>query len=292
MNIAVLGTGLMGEPLAQRLLSAGHAVTVWNRSPEKTADLAAAGARVATAPRDAIAGADWVVTMVANADALQETLLNDDTRPALAGRRILNMATIAPQEARTLNERISAAGGDFMECTVLGSIPEARNGTLILMFGGSEGQFEAARPLLAAFGANPLYIGAVGQAAALKLAMNQLIAGLTSSFALSLGLVQREGVDVDQFMAVVRDSALYAPTFDKKLDRMRQDHYADPNFPVEHLLKDVNLIADAARADGLDAGLMAPIARLLERAEADGLAQADYSALFRVLLHGPSDPET
>ena len=283
MNIAVLGTGLMGEPLAQRLLSAGHAVTVWNRSPEKTADLAAAGARVATAPRDAIAGADWVVTMVANADALQETLLNDDTRPALAGHRILNMATIAPQEARTLNERISAAGGDFMECTVLGSIPEARNGTLILMFGGSEGQFEAARPLLAAFGANPLYIGAVGQAAALKLAMNQLIAGLTSSFALSLGLVQREGVDVDQFMAVVRDSALYAPTFDKKLDRMLEGNYADPNFPAEHLLKDVNLMEDAARKDGLDASLMVTIGRLLERAEGQGLAQADYAALFEAI---------
>ena len=292
MKIALIGTGLMGEPLARRLLDAGHEVTVWNRSPEKTEALAGEGAQVAGYPHEAMTGADWVVTMLANADALQETLLNARSREVLQGRRVLNMATIAPHEARELQERVTAAGGEFMECTVLGSIPEARSGSLILMFGGNAGQFEAAKPLLAAFGPNPLYIGEVGKAAALKLAMNQLIAGLTTSFALSLGLVQREGVDVDQFMDVVRDSALYAPTFDKKLDRMRQGHYDNPNFPVEHLLKDVNLIADAARTDGLDAGLMAPIARLLERAEADGLAQSDYSALFRVLLHGPSDPET
>jgi len=283
MNIALLGTGLMGEPLARRLLAEGHTVTVWNRSADKTAALAAEGAAVAASPHEAIAGADWTITMLANADALQEVLLNNDARAALAGKRVLNMATIGPHEARTLHGEVTAAGGEFMECTVLGSVPEASAGTLILMFGGTSGQFEAAQPLLAAFGANPLYIGEVGKAATLKLAMNQLIAGLTSAFALSLGLVQREGLDVDQFMAVLRDSALYAPTFDKKLKRMQQRHYAEPNFPVEHLLKDVHLMEDAARKDGLDASLMATIARLLEQAEDRGLAQEDYSALFEAI---------
>jgi len=288
MNIALLGTGLMGEPLARRLLEEGHTVTVWNRSAEKTDVLAGEGARVAAYPHEAIAGADWVVTMVANADALHEVLLNAESRPALAGKRVLNMATIGPHEARQLHEAVEGAGGEFMECTVLGSIPEARSGSLILMFGGTPGQFEAARPLLAAFGANPLYIGEVGKAAALKLAMNQLIAGLTTSFALSLGLVQREGLDVDQFMEVLRDSALYAPTFDKKLKRMREGHYADPNFPVEHLLKDVHLMEDAARKDGLDSSLMVTIARILEQAEGQGLAKEDYAALFEALA--PSRP--
>ncbi len=283
MNTAVIGTGLMGEPLAGRLLEAGHAVTVWNRSPDRTADLAGAGARVAGSPDEAVAAADWIITMVANADAVRQVLLNGKSRARLAGRRVLNMATIAPHEARELRAEMEAAGSEFMECTVLGSIPEARSGTLILMFGGSEVQLEAAKPLLAAFGPGPLRIGEVGQAAALKLALNQLIAGLTASFALSLGLVQREGLDVHQFMAILRDSALYAPTFDKKLSRMRERSYGSPNFPVEHLLKDVSLTEDAARRDGLDASLMMTIARLLERAEDQGLAKEDYSALFEVI---------
>ena len=283
MKVAVLGIGLMGEPLARRLLDAGHEVTVWNRTPDRTGELAEAGARVAGTPQEAVGAADWILTMVANADAIQEVLLNRESRDSLAGKRVLNMATIAPHEVREIRERVEAAGAELMECTVLGSIPEARAGTLILMFGGSRDQFEAARPLLAAFGAKPLYIGEVGQAAALKLAMNQLIAGLTTSFALSLGLIMREGLEVEQFMEVLRDSALYAPTFDKKLDRMREGRYADPNFPLEHLLKDVGLTEDTARKDGLDASLMTAIARILEKADAEGLGKDDYSALFEVI---------
>ncbi|MFA9459531.1 NAD(P)-dependent oxidoreductase [Thiohalorhabdus sp. Cl-TMA] len=283
MHIALIGTGLMGEPLARRLLEGGHRVTIWNRSPEKTRALAEEGAVVADHAHEALEDADWVVTMLANADAMQSVLLNNQARPMLAGRKVLNMATIAPHEARQLQEQVEAAGGTFMECTVLGSIPEAKSGSLILMFGGTEAQFEEAAPLLDAFGPKPLHIGEVGKAAALKLAMNQLIAGLTTSFALSLGLVRREGLDVEQFMEVVRDSALYAPTFDKKLNRMLEGHFDNPNFPVAHLLKDVYLMEDAARKDGLDGTLMQTIGRLLEKAEMEGLDQSDYSALYKVI---------
>ncbi|HKJ71149.1 MAG TPA: NAD(P)-dependent oxidoreductase, partial [Gammaproteobacteria bacterium] len=250
---------------------------------EKTNALAGDGAAKAAHPHVAIASGDWVVTMLADADALREVLLSEESREALAGRRVINMATIAPHEARELRDAVEAAGGELMECPVLGSIPEAKAGKLILMFGGTAGQFEAAKPLLAAFGGEPLFIGEVGKAAALKLAMNQLIAGLTTSFALSLGLVMREGLDISQFMEILRGSALYAPTFDKKLDRMRQGSYADPNFPVDHLLKDVRLMEDTAGQDGLDASLMTAIAKILERAQAQDLGRADYSAIFEAI---------
>lgn len=280
MDIAVIGTGLMGEPLAHRLLEAGHRVTVWNRSPGKTEELAAQGANVATTPEEAIGECQWVLTMVANADALGEVLLNNRSRAALAGRKVVNTATIGPHEARELGEKVSQAGGELMECPVLGSVPEARSGRLILMFGGTAEQLAEARPLLEAFGETLRPVGPLGQATALKLALNQLIAGLTTSFAVSLGLAEREGLDVDQFMEVLRESALYAPTFDKKLDRMRSRHYADPNFPLAHLHKDVGLLEDTARRDGLDTRLLVTMARVLEEAEDQGLAEADYSALY------------
>jgi len=286
MDIAVIGTGLMGEPLAHRLLGAGHRVTAWNRSPGRTEELATQGANVAATPEEAIGEGRWVLTMVANADALGEALLNNRSRASLAGRKVVNMATIGPHEARELGDKVTRAGGELMECPVLGSVPEARSGQLILMFGGTPQQLDEARPLLEAFGQTLHHVGPLGQATALKLALNQLIAGLTTSFAVSLGLAEREGLDVEQFMAVLRGSALYAPTFDKKLDRMRSRHYTDPNFPLAHLLKDVGLLEDAARRDGLDTRLLTTMARVLEEAEDRGLGEADYSALYDI-IHPP-----
>lgn len=287
MKIAFLGTGLMGGPIAGRLQQAGHALTVYNRDREKTRDLVRAGAVGADSPAAALNENEWVVAMLADAPALEQTLLSPSALPRLDGRRVINMATIAPAEARAIGERVSDAGGEFMECPVLGSIPEAEQGTLILMFGGSPLQFEAAAPLLGAVGSAPVHVGELGKASALKLAMNQLIASLTAGFAASLGLIRREGVDVDTFMAVLRESALYAPTFDKKLPRMLARNFAQPNFPVKHLLKDTRLFAAAADGAGVDTAVVAAVQGILERAEASGRGELDYSALYE--LADPAD---
>jgi len=286
MKIAFLGTGLMGGPIAGRLQQAGHTLTVYNRDRDKTRDLVRAGAVGADSPAAALNENEWVVAMLSDAAALEQTLLSPTALPRLEGRRVINMATIAPAEARAVGERVSNAGGEFMECPVLGSIPEAEQGTLILMFGGSPSQFEAAAPLLGAVGSAPVHVGELGRASALKLAMNQLIASLTAGFAASLGLIRREGVDVDTFMAVLRESALYAPTFDKKLQRMLARNFAQPNFPVKHLLKDTRLFAAAADGAGVDTGVVAAVQGLLERAEASGLGELDYSALYELVDPG------
>lgn len=283
MNIAFLGTGLMGRPMAERFLKAGHRLTVYNRTPDKALELGRQGAELVDSPAAALDAGEWIFTMLADAKALEETLLEASALPRLQGRRIVNMATIAPEEARRLSSGITAAGGEFMECPVLGSIPEAERGSLILMFGGTAAQHQAAAPLLQALGTAPTHVGEVGQASALKLAMNQLIATLTAGFAASLGLVRREGVEVDTFMAVLRESALYAPTFDKKLQRMLARNFTQPNFPVKHLLKDTRLFADAARRDGLDTSLIGAVEGILERARDASLADLDYSALYEVI---------
>ena len=147
------------------------------------------------------------------------------------------------------------------------------------MVGASEQQFQQWQDLLKNFG-QPLLMGPVGTAAATKLALNQLIAALTAGFALSLGFVQRQGVDVDKFMELLRDSALYAPTFDKKLNRMQDSNFADPNFPLKHLLKDINLFLSEAKAEGLEASSLAGVRQVVEKAKDAGLADEDYSSLY------------
>ncbi|MDJ0662095.1 MAG: NAD-binding protein [Crocosphaera sp.] len=104
----------------------------------------------------------------------------------------------------------------------------------------------------------------MGTASALKLALNQLIAALTSGFALSLGLIERQGVDVDKFMSILRESALYVPTFDKKINRMQERNFENPNFPTKHLLKDINFFLNQAEENGLNTEFSQGIRRVIQ----------------------------
>ncbi len=113
-----------------------------------------------------------------------------------------------------------------------------------------------------------------------------MIASLTHSFSLSLHLVQRAGVDVEKFMAILRASALYAPTFDKKLAKELADDYVNPNFPTAHLRKDLQLFLLAAADAGLNSEGLSGLAQLLERSTAAGLDELDYSSLHRLTAGG------
>ena len=268
----------MGQPMALQLHKADFDVTVWNRSADKLEPLRQAGIRVAATATEAIASSQITITMLSDAAAIRAAVL---TQPdALQNRTVLQMGTIAPTESRELAEKIKAAGGDYLESPVLGSIPQVKDGSLILMVGATPKQYEKWLPVLKCFGPDPQLMGPVGTAAATKLAMNQLIGTLTAAFSMSLGLAQREGLDIEKFMSIVRESALYAPTFDKKLVRMCDRDFSSPNFPTKHLLKDMNLFVQAAQAQGIDARVAEGVSEVTKEAIAQGLADKDYSAIY------------
>ncbi|WGV27016.1 NAD(P)-dependent oxidoreductase [Halotia branconii] len=283
MKVAFLGTGLMGLPMAQRLLAANIEVVAYNRTPEKLAPLQAAGAEVVTHPRHAIRAAECIIMMLTNAAAIYHVLLSDTSWRTLEGRTIIQMGTITPTESQDIRDAVVGGGGEYIEAPVLGSIPEAKTGKLIVMVGAKPEQYQRHLELLQNFGSEPLLVGSVGTAAALKLALNQLIASLTTSFALSLAFIQRQGVDIDLFMQVLRDSSLYAPTFDKKLQRMMGGNYTNPNFPTKHLLKDTDLFITEAKSLGLDLSSIEAIRQILHTAMKMSFGNDDYSSLFSVI---------
>lgn len=284
MKVGFLGTGLMGLPMAQRLLAANIELVAYNRTREKLAPLQEAGSAIAPTPDQVIVASECVILMLTNAAAIQNVLLSEASRQHLAGRTVIQMGTITPTESKAIRDEVVAAGGEYLEAPVLGSIPEAQAGKLIVMVGGSTEQFQRWSDLLVNFGSEPMLMGAVGTAATVKLALNQLIASLSSAFALSLSFVERQGVDVELFMQILRNSTLYASTFDKKLQRMRDRDYSNPNFPTKHLLKDTNLFISEAKSIGLNISTIEGVRHILETAIAQGLSDADYSSLFSAII--------
>ena len=283
MKVALIGTGLMGRPMGERVLAAGYHLTAFNRSREKAELLQSSGAEIAATAAEAIGSAECVLLMLADGVAIREVLFNENPKPDLGQRTVIQMGTISPTESIGFHKEVLERGGDYLEAPVLGSIPEASAGKLLIMVGASKPQFDKWSSLLECFGSEPLLIGEVGKAAAVKLALNQLIASLTVGFASSLGLVQSLGIEAGLFMKILRRSALHAPIFDKKLQLMLDRDYGIGNFPSKHLFKDVGLFSAAAQAVNLETIGIEAIHRLLEITLEKGYADGDYSALFEAV---------
>ncbi len=281
MKVAFLGLGLMGRAMAGRLIQAGHSLTVYNRTRGKALALEKLGANVALGPAEAISSAPVSIFMVVDGGAVRNLLFPPDVpRPNLAGRTVIQMSTIASEESLALKKDVEADGGDYLEAPVLGGPAEAEKGALQVLVGGWEEQFRKWRELFKALSGAPLLCGPVPSGAVFKLALNHLIAAETASFALSLGLIRRQGIEVTVFMDVLRRSALYAPQFDKKLDRMLSRTFEGPTFSERNLLKDIRLALAEARRLGLETAALEGLERILIKASEAGWADEDYSSLY------------
>ncbi len=283
MKVAFLGTGLMGLPMATCLLKNNIDLIAYNRTPEKLESLKAAGAQVTTEPREAIIAADCIILMLTNAAAIYSVLLSDMCWRTLSERTVIQMGTITPTESKQIRDAVISAGGEYLEAPVLGSIPEAKSGKLIAMVGSQRQEYQRYLDLLKNFSSEPVHIGPVGTAAALKLSLNQLIASLTSAFSLSLSFAKIHDVDIDIFMRILRESTLYAPIFDQKLLRIKNEDFTNPNFSTKNLLKDTNLFIDESKNIGLNISSIEGVRKILEKAIKLSLANADYSSVFAAI---------
>jgi 3-hydroxyisobutyrate dehydrogenase len=282
-RVAWLGTGLMGAPMARRLLAAGFEVTAWNRTPERAAALAADGARLAATPADAVAAGEIVFTMLRDGEVTRAALFDGAPPPELSGRTIVQMGTIGSAAAGALARAVAEAGGEYLEAPVLGSIPQASAGRLLVFGGGDAALFARLLPELSCLGSEPRRVGTVEQAAILKLALNQIIPMQAATFCLSLAMVRRSGIEVERFMEILRGSAFHSPSFDARLGRYLARDYERPNFPLELLGKDVELAREEARHLDLPTVTLDAVEALIERALERDLGRADYGALYEAI---------
>ena len=282
MKVAFLGTGLMGGLMAQRLIYKGFELRVWNRTVSKTDILKSKGAKIAPNPTAAIDESDTIITMLSDFNAVSSVLGN--RKNSFQGKTVIQMCTIAPGESKLLLDKVIKLSGEYIESPVLGGISNIPDGKLIPMVGSSNEQFNKWKDFLGNFGKPVHYMGEVGKGAAAKLACNQLIAGLVTSFAMSLGYVESQGIDTEEFMSIIRPSSYYAPAFDRKLESMLKRDYSTTNFSLKNLLKDASLALHEFSESGVNIITLEAIQKLLTRSVNSNLGDLDYAALYNVVF--------
>jgi 3-hydroxyisobutyrate dehydrogenase-like beta-hydroxyacid dehydrogenase len=285
-RVAFLGLGRMGAPMAARLAAAGHELRTWNRTPRP--QLVPPGAIAAATPAEAVDGAEIAITMLADADALGTVLGGEHGVIAGAPRGcvIVDMSTIGPEAARAVARQVQAAGLDFLDAPVSGSVPAATEGTLVAMVGGSEDALERARPALEALTRAQLQLGPNGTGAAMKVALNLMLAVVNQSIAETLALAEGAGIARADAYDVLAGGALAAPYVGYKRAAFEDPQHAPVAFSVDLMHKDVGLGLELARDVGVDAGTGSAAAVLLDRARAAGLGQRDVSSVLQLLAPG------
>jgi 3-hydroxyisobutyrate dehydrogenase-like beta-hydroxyacid dehydrogenase len=285
-KIAFLGLGNMGTPMALRLLNAGHDVTVWNRTEQRTAPLADAGASVAASPAAAAVGVEFAITMLATPYALGEVLFGSEgLAPALsAGQTLIDMSTVGPDAFRSAAARLPS-GVPAVDAPVRGSIAEATDGRLHVYVGATDDQFAHVQPVLEVFG-DVHHVGTGGAGAAMKLMVNTTLAASIVVLGEALALGRALGLDQTSMLDVLADSPV-GPTERAKRANVETGHYP-PSFKLSLAAKDMRLAVGAADHAGVDLKTAETVRRWLEEAADQGAADLDFSAVVATILHEPA----
>jgi len=264
--------------MAARLLGAGYGVTVWNRTAARAAALVHQGAVAAVTPADAAAGAELVVTMLSDPQALDDVVLGPEGVAAgvSSGATLIEMSTVGPDAVRALGARLPD-GVAMIDAPVLGSIPQATDGTLKIFVGGDRAVFDSCRPVLEAMG-SPRHLGLLGAGASMKLVANSTLGALMCGLAEALALADALGLDEAAVLDLLAESPI-GVTVKSKRALIGSGHYP-ANFKLALAAKDLGLVTAAARQAGTELRLAAAAQWWFERADAAGLGHLDYSAVI------------
>jgi len=269
-RVAFIGLGRMGRPMAQRLTDAGHDMVVWNRSPEKCEGFA----RTATSPPDAAGGADVVITMLSDPEAVRDVVFSSGLAKAMRPDAVLvDMSTIGVRAAKRLHETVERA---TLDAPVGGGVAQAASGELTVLVGGPEHALARTRDVLEVFG-EVVRCGDAGAGQAAKLVFNAVLAVTMSGVGEAIALGERLGLDTALVLDVLsRGSA--GPMVAKKGPMIASGDYT-ASFALSLMRKDAGLVREASRDAGAWSPVAGLVADLLERAEREGLGDGDYSGI-------------
>jgi len=281
-RIGFIGLGLMGQPMARRLLDAGHSLVVWNRSVDKVEPLRAAGATVAASVADVFAQCDVVMAMLFDDAAIDQALARHTEAfgRMVKGRVLINMGTLAPEFSRALARDVEAAGGQFVEAPVSGSRVPAENGQLVVMLGGDREVCDRVRPLLTPLGREIVYCGPAGSALLMKLSVNIFMLVMATGLAEAVNFADRQGLDREQLQTVLEASPMAS-----NFSRIKMAKLVAEDFSAQAAAFDAwtatGLIDDAAKASGAAVPLLGTCRGLFKALIDAGDRDRDMIAVIR-----------
>ncbi len=284
MRIGIAGTGKMGSAIARRLASLDHQVTVWNRTKQRAQPLLEAGIAWAATPRELAAQSEAVLTLLTNAQALDEVYLGDEGLLAAArGKLLIEMSTVPPAKQQDMARRAAAAGAAYLESPVGGSVGPAKEGKLIAFVGGAEADVARALPLLDQLCKRVEHVGPHGAGETMKLAVNLPLMVYWQTLGEALSLVEPLGLDPQRVIDILADSS-GGPNMLKVRGGMIAQALAGQAPPqvtvdVATMRKDVRAMLEEAASRGRSLPLTGETLRNFDRAAQRGLDGADCSQL-------------
>jgi 3-hydroxyisobutyrate dehydrogenase len=284
MEIGFIGIGTMGAAMARRLLRAGHAVRVHNRTRERELPLAQEGARRADSPRVAASGAEIVITMVSDTADVESVVLGDQgaLQGLASGSLLVDMSTISPAATRTLAARLAERGVAMLDAPVSGGSEGAEQGTLSIMVGGEPADLERSRPVLELLGKTITLVGPVGSGQLAK-AMNQvIIAGTYAAVAEGIALGLKAGIDIEAAHRAISGGAAGSWGLSNRGPNMIRNSYP-LGFRTRLHRKDLGIALEAARELGVSMPLAAYVEQLETSLVARQLGEEDVSNIARIV---------
>lgn len=283
-RLGFIGLGMMGFPMAKRLMKAGSGFSVYNRTRSKAGELLAGGALWCESPAVVATNSDIVFSMVANPDALREIALGSNGILASLNPDSIHIdtSTVSPSITRHLSQQYTERGCRFLHAPVLGSIPQATDGTLLMFAGGDSDAYTIAEPYLRLLAKQIWKFDVAEQATHMKLICNLFIAGMITTLGQALMFAEKAHVDQQAMLEIIGQSQVSSPMYQTKGTSIVQNNFT-PRFFLEHMLKDVNLMLDAAREVHAPLPAIEIAQQLFVEAERAGFGREDYSAVVKAL---------
>jgi 3-hydroxyisobutyrate dehydrogenase-like beta-hydroxyacid dehydrogenase len=284
-TVGFIGLGIMGSRQAANLARAGYELIVYNRTRERAEEWASEnGGRIAGSPREVGERSDVVITMVVDGDQVDAMVLGDDGAAAGAkpGTLFVDMSTIGPADARRIADELSERGHHFVDAPVTGSSPKAEDGTLTIMAGGSDEDMARAMPLLEVMGELIVHVGGVGTGQQVKVLSNAVSAVNCATLAQALVVGRRADVNLEALLKVMAGGSANSTMLQLKGEPMLK-HDFTPLFKLDHMLKDVRLCLEEARAAGAAFPAAALAGELYAAGSGRGLGDEDFAAVLAVV---------
>ena len=282
--VAVLGTGIMGAAMARNLLEAGMEVRVWNRSRGKAEPLAENGAKVTGDPAEAADGADFLITMLPDADVVEEVVGGEDgPLSVLAEDGVwLQTSTVGIEGNERLEKVADVNGVAYVDAPVLGTKQPAEQGQLVVLASGPEEVRESCQPVFDAIGGKTLWLGRAGAGSRLKLVVNNWIVGLLGVLAETVALAEAIGVDPARFLEVIEGGPLGLPYAQLKGKMMIEEEFPT-SFSLRLARKDAGLVLDTAEMHGVPLTIAEAVATRFDEAIEAGFGEEDMAAVYRTV---------